>query len=651
MTSAGVRSAAKGADPSAAGNPSAMGTRGATAALRQSWVLVPGAVAHGREPRAISGSLDVVMDAAARDPSVCAVSTRGAAFQRLEPRAKWYVATEPGRGMLVRGDLAREVLASPSSKQPLPTTAAASADDASEHNDASYPSNDDGSETDDPLDDVDTVIDAYRDRLNELEVPWRERERRLDWLVECMSHFFGATAKVRFAREARLHATRAGDASRQEIAESAGLLPTSNQTAVGCTPDSTCAAESPNLVPSEANEADGADSGFRFFAGLDSPGFDVGGAPTSDIVWHLLAAARADGAVAGFNSNGFLKSRVRPRAEWTKWTSDSQLGLYVRAEIAPPGGRVVLADGQLASKHGKRDDLGMLAVIAVHGPVATPGPVAAAAPASLDLRTVRVLYLNRACDERRRAHMESMCGALFARYARIEGPDAKKLGLPGTAGCGLGHARSVDAALVASDAFEPFLVLEDDVSAYAGAGASLPELRYPADADAVYLGVSTAGAMRGTLNSCQAPVQRRRCATHPHLVHVFNMLGTHAILFLTRAFALAYMRAMVEGAALAGAAVSGAAAAGSPNTATVHVDQLACRLQTRFRVYALTRPLFYQDAKFGGQETDTRVDWTHAPDTLPRSVLAAWLHDRDAVHFYTDARPSDLALAARTMTS
>ena len=89
----------------------------------------------------------------------------------------------------------------------------------------------------------------------------------------------------------------------------------------------------------------------------------------------------------------------------------------------------------------------------------------------------------------------------------------------GKKGCAISHVYALE------EVEPPFLLIEDDC---------LPkdfvdEIEFPDDADAVYLGISSWGRMNSHSGPC---VQHREVEGYPHLVRIYNMLSTHAILYL-----------------------------------------------------------------------------------------------------------------------
>lgn len=74
--------------------------------------------------------------------------------------------------------------------------------------------------------------------------------------------------------------------------------------------------------------------GFRFHPGLDSRGYDLGAAGRD--VPRLARLAHADPMVEAFNTDGFLKHRLRPRRAWVAMPeAGGAEGLYVREAVGP----------------------------------------------------------------------------------------------------------------------------------------------------------------------------------------------------------------------------------------------------------------------------------------------------------------------------
>ena len=184
------------------------------------------------------------------------------------------------------------------------------------------------------------------------------------------------------------------------------------------------------------------------------------------------------------------------------------------------------------------------------------------------MRQSETMALSLVDEETRRRSVAEVCDRLGLSWRMV---DAVRCS-PGRIGCALSHLR----ALRLSSPGRPLLILEDDV----GVSESFaPLIDVPLDADAAYLGASVYGAVDivdyvGFTNMLAAD------PAGEHWLRVFNLLGTHAILYLTDRFKLATAEAIVESIA---------------DRDWEH-DKGMARLQERFNVYALRRPMFFQSA-------------------------------------------------------
>ena len=135
----------------------------------------------------------------------------------------------------------------------------------------------------------------------------------------------------------------------------------------------------------------------------------------------------------------------------------------------------------------------------------------------LDLRDIPVYYINLDSAVDRRKSMEEMTKNLgfknVTRVSAIKHPGGNK------GGCSASHQ------LVMSLYKPPFIVLEDDCVVK----DFTPEVEIPEDADAFYLGISSWGRAAGL----SGPYVRWEKVGDPNLLRVYNMLGTHAILYLS----------------------------------------------------------------------------------------------------------------------
>ncbi|HEX4197240.1 MAG TPA: hypothetical protein VHZ26_07340 [Caulobacteraceae bacterium] len=187
----------------------------------------------------------------------------------------------------------------------------------------------------------------------------------------------------------------------------------------------------------------------------------------------------------------------------------------------------------------------------------------------LDLRQCETMALSLPDDEVRRESVAEVCEGLGLAWRFVDGVKCQ----PGWIGCGLSHMRALRQS--APDA--PLLILEDDVGV---AEHYAPVIEAPADADAIYLGASIFGAVDligyvGFTHMLLAdPVD-------DDFLRVYNLLGTHAIVYLTERFKQA----------------------AAENIAHTMIDlgqehdKGMARLQESFKIYALRRPMFFQAAR------------------------------------------------------
>ena len=128
---------------------------------------------------------------------------------------------------------------------------------------------------------------------------------------------------------------------------------------------------------------------------------------------------------------------------------------------------------------------------------------------------------------------------------------------------------------------EPILLLEDDVE-FTG----VSEFEFVHGADAIYLGLSqSASHPTGNYNEGQFQVG----AYSATQVRVYNMLGTHAILYITPE----YKRAVIN----------------KLRRSSGHMDIAITRIQPTYRVLANKQPSFFQSANFnapGHDDANTR---------------------------------------------
>ena len=139
----------------------------------------------------------------------------------------------------------------------------------------------------------------------------------------------------------------------------------------------------------------------------------------------------------------------------------------------------------------------------------------------------------------------------------------------GKKGCAISHVYALE------EVEPPFLLIEDDC---------LPkdfvdEIEFPDDADAVYLGISSWGRMNSHSGPC---VQHREVEGYPHLLRIYNMLSTHAILYLNPDYIDLCRRIAYQSYLIAD-----------------HLDIGFAEVQRYYDIYAYDNPLFYQTSSNG----------------------------------------------------
>ena len=153
----------------------------------------------------------------------------------------------------------------------------------------------------------------------------------------------------------------------------------------------------------------------------------------------------------------------------------------------------------------------------------------------LDLREIPTFVLNCAEDIEKRVFMHEQLSELELNFEFIRGQRVD----PGWVGVALGHLK----ILRLSRAKPPFLVLEDDCQFN---DRFRHELDIPAEAEALYLGVSGFGLPKpgeigwGKMNTVQWQ------AHDAQYLRVMNMLARHAVLYLDDGFCQAVIESQVE---------------------------------------------------------------------------------------------------------
>lgn len=209
----------------------------------------------------------------------------------------------------------------------------------------------------------------------------------------------------------------------------------------------------------------------------------------------------------------------------------------------------------------------------------------------LSLKQLKWYYLNTEARKIHKEHIESVLNQYNLSFQRIEGPVHPNRYTSGA----IGMAIIVETHLK-TEPFQPFIILEDDVSWYSSDPNFTIEI--PEDTDAVHIGISNAFCLPHIRECLGHPLKKR----HPkfnHLFRIYNMLSLHGIVILTEKYAKAFQAKMFE------AAVAGYC-----------WDTYSVTLQVPFNIYALEKPLVFQDSTYNGQEKDTKINWCNDNDTI-----------------------------------
>ena len=188
---------------------------------------------------------------------------------------------------------------------------------------------------------------------------------------------------------------------------------------------------------------------------------------------------------------------------------------------------------------------------------------------NLDLRTIPAIYINLKKDIKKDFEMKRlMVDFGFKNVIRVEGnltPDRP------LAGCSLSHYNALH------EVDPPFIIFEDDCVIK----NNTPEISIPDDADAFYLGISSWGRM----NSHSGPFVQWDYyfkEVDINLLRVYNMLGTHAILYLNSEYISVCEKIAYH-----------------QHNINEHVDIGFTDVQKYYNVYAFNQPLFYQTSSNG----------------------------------------------------
>ena len=199
----------------------------------------------------------------------------------------------------------------------------------------------------------------------------------------------------------------------------------------------------------------------------------------------------------------------------------------------------------------------------------------------LKTNNIKFYYLTKTEDSENSKHVESIlkdyeCNKILPF----------EIGISKEKSGSIGHARMIEAGLRDQDnnqPFQPFIILEDDISFF----REMPEeIDVPHDADLFYLGLSQLA-----MNNGEAIDNISAREVDENTYQIFNMLSGHSIMICSALGAAAYQKAMIDG---------------------FYQDKIwdvfAAEMQANYNVYALKKPIFLQDLKFGGREAATNFE-------------------------------------------
>lgn len=181
----------------------------------------------------------------------------------------------------------------------------------------------------------------------------------------------------------------------------------------------------------------------------------------------------------------------------------------------------------------------------------------------INLLDIPVYYINMAKDVHKKEHIEKQLNDLGFKYInRIDAVEDKSNGR-------VGLSKSQMKAL--SQAPAPFIVLEDD----ADPKHFVKEIEVPDDADALYLGNSQWGFQSSHAGFY---LKYKKVKDNPDIFRIFNMLSSHAILYLTNDYVNMCIRTTKYCA----------------EVYAMPMDVPFAMIQRFFNIYAVNKPIFVQ---------------------------------------------------------
>ena len=201
-----------------------------------------------------------------------------------------------------------------------------------------------------------------------------------------------------------------------------------------------------------------------------------------------------------------------------------------------------------------------------------------------DLTQIPIHCLSHTGNGHRHININKIAEKEKLNISIFKGPSAGKLGKYESGA--LSFANLILSQLK-NDIFEPFIVIEDDISIYS---RFYEKFTYPDDTDAIFLGISSA-SVHPEIDSFETKVKILQNKDHPHLFHDLNMLSTHGVFFTNKQYATYFAQLCINCVLIK----------------SVPWDIPLARDKPLFNCFALSIPLFYQDSKVGGSEHATKI--------------------------------------------
>jgi len=203
----------------------------------------------------------------------------------------------------------------------------------------------------------------------------------------------------------------------------------------------------------------------------------------------------------------------------------------------------------------------------------------------VDLKNIKYYFLTTGQDDQRRNHILT----IFQKFDITEINPV--MGINRYQSGSIGMSRMIDRGLRDQDrtkSFQPFVIMEDDVSFY----REFPEnLEIPDESDMLFIGISKCGLLNGKDSEKIFAKNVKVGDSKEEIVRIYNMLTCHGIMICSASGANAFQRAVSEGF-----------------YSKWHWDLPVAAIQPYYKVYALKKPLVFQDAKYKGCQIATKFE-------------------------------------------